>query len=76
LARKEEEEPMVCNVSDRERAIRVGAGSAVILLGLFLPLPMWAMLVLVALGVVGLVTGLTGHCPAYRLMGRGGAGQA
>lgn len=64
---------MVRNVSERERAIRVGAGSVVILLGLFLPLPMWAMLLLVLLGVVGLVTGLVGFCPAYRAMGRGGA---
>ncbi|MFN6955218.1 MAG: YgaP-like transmembrane domain, partial [Acetobacteraceae bacterium] len=54
---------MVRNVSERERAIRVGAGSVVILLGLFLPLPMWAMLVLVLLGLVGLVTGLVGFCP-------------
>lgn len=61
---------MVRNVNESERAIRVGAGSVVILLGLFLPLPMWAMLVL--LGVVGLVTGLLGFCPAYRVMGRGG----
>jgi hypothetical protein len=37
---------------------------------------MWAMLVLVLVGVAGLVTGLMGFCPAYRLMGRGGAGQA
>jgi hypothetical protein len=68
---------MVRNVSEPERAIRVGGGSAAILLGLFLPLPMWAMLVLVLVGVAGLVTGLMGFCPAYRLMGRGsGAGQA
>lgn len=65
---------MVRNVGETERAIRVGGGSVAILLGLFLPLPMWAMLVVVLLGVVGLVTGLLAHCPAYRLMGRGAAG--
>jgi hypothetical protein len=67
---------MVRNVSEPERAIRVGGGSVVILLGLFLPLPMWAMLVLVLLGVAGLATGLAAFCPAYRLLRRGGAGRA
>ncbi len=65
---------MVRNVGESERAIRVGGGSLAILLGLFLPLPIWAMLIAVLLGAVGLTTGLMGHCPAYRLMGRSSAG--
>jgi hypothetical protein len=67
---------MVRNIGETERAIRVGGGSAAVLLGLFLPLPMWLMLGVVLLGAVGLVTGLAGHCPAYRLMGRSTAGGA
>ena len=63
---------MLRNVSERERAICVAAGSVVILLGLFLPLPMWALLLLVLLGLVELVVGLVGFCPACRLMRRGG----
>lgn len=65
---------MIDDVSQSERAIRAGGGSLVGLLGRFLP--MRARPILVPPGLVGPVTGLSGFCPACRLMGRGGAGRA
>lgn len=53
-----------------ERAVRSVLGAAGVILGLALPVGLAARVVLVAVGVVLLVTGTSGYCPVYHLAGR------
>jgi hypothetical protein len=55
---------MTKNVGGLDKWARIGAGVALIALGLFGPLGWWG-----AIGVVPLVTGLMGTCPLYGLLG-------
>lgn len=56
------------NVGPLDRAIRLSVGIVLLPAGLF-----WAEgalgLVLVGIGLIGLVTGATGRCPTYALLG-------
>ena len=54
---------MLCNVGKTERVIRVIAGVAIISAG-FLYQSWWG-----AIGLVPLLTGATGYCPPYQLLG-------
>ena len=54
---------MQCNVGKTERVIRVIAGVAIIGAG-FLYQSWWG-----AIGLVLLLTGATGYCPPYQLLG-------
>jgi hypothetical protein len=54
---------MQCNVGKTERIIRVIAGVAIIGIG-FLYQSWWG-----AIGLVPLLTGATGYCPPYQLLG-------
>lgn len=57
---------MQINVGNLERFARVVVGLALLSLPLLLASP-WRWLGLI--GVVPLITGLAGRCPAYRLLG-------
>ena len=52
------------NIGDKERVIRVVAGLGIVSLYLVAPRTPWALL-----GIVPVVTGLTGWCPPYTLLG-------
>ena len=54
---------MQCNVGKTERVIRVIAGLAIIAAG-FLYQSWWG-----AIGLVPLLTGATGYCPPYQMLG-------
>ena len=54
---------MLCNVGKTERVIRVIAGLAIIAAG-FLYQSWWG-----AIGLVPLLTGATGYCPPYQMLG-------
>lgn len=54
---------MQCNVGKTERVIRVIAGVAIIGAG-FLYQSWWGVI-----GLVPLLTGATGYCPPYQLLG-------
>lgn len=54
---------MQCNVGKTERVIRVIAGVAIIAAG-FMYHSWWG-----AIGLVPLLTGATGYCPPYQLLG-------
>ena len=54
---------MQCNVGKTERVIRVIAGLAIIAAG-FMYQSWWG-----AIGLVPLLTGATGYCPPYQLLG-------
>ena len=54
---------MQCNVGKTERVIRVIAGLAIIAAG-FMYESWWG-----AIGLVPLLTGATGYCPPYHMLG-------
>lgn len=56
---------MTRNVGSMDKGLRIGAGVVLLGLGLFGPLGWWG-----AIGLVPLLTGLAGTCPAYSLLGR------
>ncbi|WP_431270254.1 YgaP family membrane protein [Dankookia sp. P2] len=55
---------MTKNVGGMDKWLRIAAGVILLALGLFGPLGWWG-----AIGIVPLVTGLVGTCPAYSLLG-------
>jgi len=54
---------MLCNIGKTERVIRVVVGLAVIAAG-FTYQSWWG-----AIGLVPLLTGATGYCPPYQMLG-------
>ena len=54
---------MLCNVGKSERVIRVVVGLAIIAAG-FIFQSWWG-----AIGLVPLLTGATGYCPPYQMLG-------
>lgn len=64
---------MRTNEGAADRIIRVVIGVALLSLVALGPVPGWGLVGL--LGIVGLITGLSGHCPTYTVFGldtRGG----
>ena len=55
------------NVGSFDRALRVGVGLALLIA--FFALPDFGLRWLLLIGIVPLVTGLIGSCPAYSLLG-------
>lgn len=54
---------MQCNVGKSERVVRVVAGLAMIGAGFYFG-SWWG-----AVGIVPLLTGITGYCPPYQMLG-------
>lgn len=60
---------MTCNVGGIEKPIRIGVGLALIAVGAFAGLsPGWTIGTFVV-GIIALVTGAMGFCPAWKLLG-------
>lgn len=59
---------MKLNVGGVERGIRIALGVALLALAFFANIGVWVYVVGVV-GVVALVTGLVGYCPAWALFG-------
>ena len=57
------------NVGHIERIIRVGLGVTLLAIAGLTVLPMWGTMLVLVFGIVALVTGIMGHCPAWRLLG-------
>ena len=58
---------MKCNVGSADRIVRVVLGLALLALGLFVtPAGAWKW-VLIVIGAISFVTGLSSRCPAYML---------
>jgi hypothetical protein len=55
---------MTRNVGKTDKLLRIGGGLLLLALGAFGPLGWWGLV-----GLVPLVTGLLGNCPAYGLLG-------
>lgn len=60
---------MIRNLGDLERAIRIVLGVALIAVGYFAAVPVWAAVVLYLVGAVALATGAVGFCPAWKAFG-------
>ena len=60
---------MACNVGGIERPIRIVLGILLIGMGVFGGLTGAAMGAVLAVGVIALVTGVIGFCPAWTLLG-------
>ena len=60
---------MVRNVGGTERVIRLVVGGYLVLGALFLDLPTWGTAMLSGVGIVALLTGTVGYCPAWTVFG-------
>lgn len=60
---------MTCNVGGIERPIRIVLGIALIAVGYFAEFPAAGAMVAYLVGVIALVTGAVGFCPAWKLLG-------
>jgi hypothetical protein len=57
------------NIGHHERVIRVGVGFLLLALSGFSLLPGWGDLALMVAGLIALLTGIIGYCPAWQAMG-------
>lgn len=57
------------NIGHHERVIRVGVGFLLLALSGFSLLPGWGDLVLMVVGLIALLTGIIGYCPAGQVLG-------
>jgi len=57
------------NLGHHERIIRIAVGLVLLALSGFATLPGWGDLVLMVVGLIALLTGIVGYCPAWHAMG-------
>lgn len=57
------------NIGHHERVIRVGVGFLLLALSGFSLFPGWGDLVLMIVGIIALLTGIIGYCPAWQVLG-------
>ncbi len=57
------------NLGHHERIIRVGIGFVLLALSGFSMWPGWGDLVLMLVGIIALLTGIIGYCPAWHAFG-------
>lgn len=57
------------NLGHHERIIRVGIGFTLLALFGFSIFPGWGDLLLMVVGLIALLTGIIGYCPAWHAMG-------
>ena len=60
---------MLRNVGGTEKVIRLVVGGYLVLGALFLDLPTWSIAALSVVGIVALLTGAMGYCPAWTVFG-------
>ena len=60
---------MCKNVGGTEKVIRFVLGGGVMVVALVLDLPTWGTVTLSVVGIVALVTGAVGYCPAWSIFG-------
>ena len=57
------------NVGHHERIIRVGMGFTLLAVSGFSMFPGWGDLLLMIVGLIALLTGIIGYCPAWHAVG-------
>jgi hypothetical protein len=60
---------MLRNVGGTEKGIRLVVGGFLMAAALVLDLPTWGTTALSVVGIVALVTGVVGYCPAWTIFG-------
>lgn len=60
---------MLRNVGGMEKGIRLVLGGLLLVAALVLDLPTWGTATLSVVGIVALVTGAVGYCPAWSIFG-------
>jgi hypothetical protein len=59
------------NVGKWDKAVRLGVGASLFIMGLPMAnanVPSWTKIVFLVLGVILVVTGVTGFCPIYKML--------
>lgn len=59
----------LCNLGHHERIIRVSIGLVLLALSGFSILTGWGDLLLMIVGLIALLTGIVGYCPAWHAVG-------
>ncbi|HBP88994.1 MAG: DUF2892 domain-containing protein [Nitrospira sp.] len=57
------------NIGHHERVIRIGIGLLLLALSGVSLFPGWGDLALVSIGLIALLTGIIGYCPAWQVFG-------
>ena len=57
------------NLGHHERMIRITVGLVFLALSGFATLPTWGDLALMGIGLIALLTGIVGYCPAWHAIG-------
>ncbi|MGB0908892.1 MAG: YgaP family membrane protein [Nitrospirales bacterium] len=57
------------NVGHLERVIRITLGITLLAIGGLTALPIWGTFVTLVVGIIALVSGMMGFCPAWRILG-------
>lgn len=60
---------MIRNVGNTEKTVRLTLGGLLVLSAFLLELPAWGTVMLSVVGIVALLTGSVGYCPAWTLFG-------
>ena len=60
---------MLRNVGETEKGIRLVLGGLLLVANFVLDLPTWGTATLGVIGIVALVTGAMGYCPAWTIFG-------
>ena len=60
---------MARNVGRTEKVIRLVVGGYLVLGAFFLDFPTWSIAALSVVGIVALLTGAMGYCPAWTVIG-------
>ena len=60
---------MLKNVGGTEKGIRLVFGGLLVVTALVLDLPTWGTAMLSVVGIVALLTGAVGYCPAWSIFG-------
>ncbi|RMH35514.1 MAG: DUF2892 domain-containing protein [Nitrospirae bacterium] len=60
---------MTCNLGMTERLIRIGVGVVLLALAGMAELPTWGTVLVLVVGMIAVITGAVGFCPAWKLLG-------
>ncbi|MEC4675173.1 MAG: DUF2892 domain-containing protein [Nitrospirota bacterium] len=60
---------MLRNIGGTEKGIRLVLGGILVVCAFFLDLPTWGATIFSVVGMVALLTGFVGSCPAWTLLG-------
>ena len=60
---------MLKNIGGTEKGIRLVFGGLLVVTALVLDLPTWGIATLSVVGIVALLTGTMGYCPAWSIFG-------